>query len=179
MIDTGYLGMRLFVSENDRPNLEFFAHCADGALHLQQCAGCGLMRYPPSAGCPFCGCAESRWRPVEAAGTVYSFTEIHHATNPAFRPFLPYAVAIVELDDQRGVPTEGAALRIPGVVAMADGNFASPDVVRKIGINMRMRASYRNVCDGMALLVWTPDEKNGDDRVWRPNHAMGGTEESR
>jgi len=47
--------------------------------------------------------------PVEGRGTVHSYTEVHHAIQPAFKQFTPYLVLLVELDTQSGKPTREEA----------------------------------------------------------------------
>ncbi len=49
-----YLGMELRIDAFDQENLAYFGHCAAGGFHLQRCAACGLLRYPPTTGCPWC-----------------------------------------------------------------------------------------------------------------------------
>src|SRR5271156_934350 len=60
-----YLGMPLQVGDLDHENLEYFRHCAAHDFHLQACAGCGRLRYPPTTACPWCAVLESTWRRVE------------------------------------------------------------------------------------------------------------------
>src|SRR5262245_44706794 len=78
-LNATYLGMPLDVNELDVENIEYFRHCAAHAFHLQQCAACGLVRYPPTTACPWCAELSSRWVPVEGRGSVHSYTEVHHA----------------------------------------------------------------------------------------------------
>src|SRR5262245_53686899 len=109
-----YLGMAIQIVDADEPNREFFAHCARHDFHLQRCLECDLLHYPPSAGCPWCGSTRSEWSPVEGRGVVHSYEEVTHAVQPGFVPYIPYLVLLVELDTQRGVPSEHEALRIIG-----------------------------------------------------------------
>jgi hypothetical protein len=63
-----YLGMTLRVDALDQENLAYFRHCAVHDFHLQRCTFCGLLRYPPTTGCPWCGDPEAAWTPVEGRG---------------------------------------------------------------------------------------------------------------
>ena len=74
-----YLGMGLTVDDLDVENLEYFRHCAEHDFHLQACAQCGRLRYPPTTACPWCATLESTWKKVEGRGTVHSYSEVHHA----------------------------------------------------------------------------------------------------
>lgn len=168
-IEAAYLGITLRVDDADEPNRVFFRHCREGMLHLQACAACRRVHYPPSPACPFCGGIEQSWTAVGASGSVYSFTEVHHATNAAYKPYVPYMVAIVELDAQRGEPAPTDAIRIPAPVVLPDGSFAPPAVLSGIGINSRMRMVFRTVSEDIAFPAWTPDETSPPEAgIWRP-----------
>ncbi|MGH7041663.1 MAG: Zn-ribbon domain-containing OB-fold protein [Acetobacteraceae bacterium] len=157
-ITADYLGMSLRISDLDRENLEYFAHCARHQFHLQKCGSCGLLRYPPTTACPWCASPESRWMPVEGKGAVHSYTEVHHAIQPQFKPFTPYMVLLVDLDTQNGKPTAQEALRIAGNLCTEDGELAPPSEVRRAGIGTRMRMVFTDVNDGLSLPQWTIDE---------------------
>ena len=49
---------------------------------------------------------------MSGKGTIYSYEIIVHAIQAGFREIAPYAVVVVELDEQRGVPTEHEGLRL-------------------------------------------------------------------
>jgi len=153
-----HLGMTLTLDDLDVENTAFFGHLANGELRLQRCPENGLMRYPPATRCPFSGSAEYDWVPVDARGTLFSYTEVHHAIQPAFRAHLPYMILLVELDIQRGAPTEHDGLRIVGNLATPDGELAPPGMVAQVGIGSRMRMVFKPIGEGIAMLLWTLDE---------------------
>jgi uncharacterized OB-fold protein len=66
-----------------------------GAMRLQCCAECGLMRYPPGACCPNCLSTEARWEPLSGAGHVLSWTTYHRQYLPAYPA--PHTVVAVQL----------------------------------------------------------------------------------
>ena len=105
-IKAQYLGMPLDISELDAENLQYFGYCAEHDFRLQACGRCGLLRYPPTTACPWCAEAAARWVAVEGRGAVHSYVEVHHAIQPAFRDHVPYLVLLVDLDTQKGAPTE-------------------------------------------------------------------------
>jgi uncharacterized OB-fold protein len=167
-IRADYLGMPLAIDDLDVENLEYFRHCAAHDFHLQACSACGLLRYPPTTACPWCMSLESRWTPVEGRGAVHSYTEVHHAIQPAFRDHAPYLVLLVELDTQKGKPSEHEALRVVGNLCTADGRLASADLVRSVGIGIRVRMVFSDVAPGLALPQWTIDEAAPQpDKPWR------------
>jgi uncharacterized OB-fold protein len=157
-INAPYLGIPLQISDLDGENLAYFRHCGEHSFRLQSCSVCGLVRYPPTTACPWCAAAESRWVPVEARGVVHSYIEVHHAIQPAFKPYVPYLVLLVDLDTQRGRPTEHEALRVLGNLTTPDGVLAPPDQVRRVGIGSRVRMVFSDVAEGLALPQWTLDE---------------------
>jgi uncharacterized OB-fold protein len=157
-VEGDYLGMPLRIEALDQENLAYFRHCAAHDYHLQCCASCGLLRYPPTTGCPWCAHPQAAWTAVEGTGTVYTYAEVHHAIQPAFKDHLPYLILIVELDTQKAVPTEHDALRIAGNLATPAGDLAPPDLVAKVGIGTRVRMVFKDVAAGLAVPLWTLDE---------------------
>src|ERR1700742_3424515 len=111
-IQGNYLGMSLTVEDLDRENLTYFKHCAEHDFHLQKCDDCGLVRYPPSTGCPWCGRRRATWTAVEGKGEVHSYEEVHHAIQPAFKAKTPYMVLLVDLDTQKNQPTTDESIRV-------------------------------------------------------------------
>jgi uncharacterized OB-fold protein len=166
-ITANYLGMPLDVSGLDTENLEYFRHCAAHAFHLQACTACNLIRYPPTTACPWCAQPAARWVAVEGRGSVHSYTEVHHAIQPAFRKHTPYLILLVDLDTQKGQPTADEALRVVGNLTTADGVLAPPDMVRKVGIGTRVRMVFSDVAPGLALPQWTIDETAAPATPWR------------
>jgi uncharacterized OB-fold protein len=167
-IQAQYLGMPLSIDDLDIENLEYFKHCAEHNFHLQACNGCSLLRYPPTTACPWCMSLESRWTPVEGKGAVHSYSEVHHAIQPAFSEHTPYLILLVDLDTQKGKPTEHEALRVVGNLTTADGKLASPEQVRRVGIGTRVRMVFSDVASGLALPQWTIDETAPQpSQVWR------------
>lgn len=167
-INVEYLGMPLQVDDLDHENMAYFKHCAAHDFHLQKCDACGLIRYPPTTACPWCASLDAIWVPVEGKGTVHSYTEVHHAIQPAFKAHVPYLILLVDLDTQQGQPTEHEALRVAGNLMTADGQFAPPDLVAKVGIGSRVRMIFTDVTDGLSLPQWTLDENASQpDKPWR------------
>jgi uncharacterized protein len=166
-ITANYLGMPLDISGLDTENLEYFRHCAAHAFHLQACSACNLIRYPPTTACPWCASPEARWIPVEGRGTVHSYSEVHHAIQPAFKKHTPYLILMVDLDTQKGLPSPEEAIRVVGNLATPDGVLAPPDMVRKVGIGTRVRMVFSDVAPGLALPQWTIDEAAPPGTPWR------------
>jgi uncharacterized protein len=167
-IQATYLGMPLQLADLDHENLEYFKNCAAHDFHLQACTGCGRLRYPPTTACPWCMTLESAWKKVEGKGAVHSYTEVHHAIQPAFREHTPYLILLVDLDTQKGEPTEHEALRVIGNLCTTDGQLAPPEMVKRVGIGTRVRMVFTDVTEGLSLPQWTIDETATQPAsVWR------------
>jgi len=158
MLQGEYLGMRLTIEDVDKENRAFFNYCAQGDFRLQKGKKSGLLRYPPTTACPWSRDREYEWVSVAGKGAVHSYVEVHHAIQPAFRAHVPYMILLVDLDTQRGKPSEHEALRVVGNLLTADGEFVSPEEIKKVGIGTRVRMIFKIVSDGFALPHWTIDE---------------------
>ena len=80
-------------------NTPYWEGLAAGEVRLQRCQSCAAYQYPPESFCYACGATELVWKPVSGEGTIYSFIVVHQAYHQAFRPFIPYTVVIVQLDE--------------------------------------------------------------------------------
>jgi hypothetical protein len=67
-------------------------------------------------------------------------------------------ILLVDLDTQKGEPSEHEALRVVGNLLTAEGEFAPPEVIKKVGIGTRVRMIFKPVSAGLALPHWTIDE---------------------
>lgn len=167
-IAVNHLGLALELHEREIENTEYFRHCAAHEFRLQCCDQCELVRYPPTTACPWCANATAHWVAVEGKGTVHSYTEVHHAIQPAFEPYVPYLVLLVELDAQRGRPTPHEALRIVGNLANPDGTLAPKELVQTVGIGSRVKMVFTDIAPGLSLPQWTLDPDSPQpQRPWR------------
>jgi hypothetical protein len=163
-----YRGMNLSINDIDHENVAYFGHCAEHDFHLQKCTACGLLRYPPGTACPWCQNREFEWTPVEGRGAVHSYGEVHQAIQTQFREHTPYLILIVDLDTQKGEPSEHEALRVAGNLVTPDGELAPPELVRQVGIGSRVRMVFADVGEGLSLPMWTLDEDaEQPENLWR------------
>ncbi|MDG2276491.1 MAG: OB-fold domain-containing protein [Pseudomonadales bacterium] len=153
-----YLEMPVHLDDLDQEHLEFFSWCGKHQLRLQKCSNCSLMRFPPTTACPFCAHPDATWEPVSGRGVVYSYGEVHHAIQGAFKPHLPYMLLLVELDEQRNRPNEYDGLRVQGNLATADGLLAPPELVAEVGIGTQVKVIFQDMGDGIAMPLWVVDQ---------------------
>lgn len=163
-----YLGMAVSIRETDQENYAFFSYCGKHELRVQQCASCGLKRLPVTTACPFCASPAADWVPVTGKGTVYSYGEVHQAITRAFRPYTPYMLLLVELDEQHGEPGAFDGLRMEGNLVTSDGSLAGPELISQVGIGTRVRVFFKDIGDGLAMPQWQVDEDaTQPESVWR------------
>ena len=119
-------------------NAPFWNGLTQGEVRLQKCGACGAHQYPPESFCYACGAQNLAWVAVAGEGTVYSYTVVHQLYHKAFKPFLPYVVAIVQMD-------EG-----PRMLS------AMLELERAPRVGERVKPSILTVGDGKAFLTYVP-----------------------
>jgi uncharacterized OB-fold protein len=84
------------INEDTAP---YWEYCRKHELRMQKCQQCGYIRFPVSIVCPKCHTLEAEWTRLSGKGRVYSFIIYHQAYHPSYKDDLPYAVAIIQLDE--------------------------------------------------------------------------------
>jgi len=77
----------------------FWDGCRQGELRYQVCRACGGPQFYPRALCARCGATALDWCRASGGGTVHAVTVVHRAPSAAFRDAVPYAIALVDLDE--------------------------------------------------------------------------------
>ncbi|MFI6498618.1 Zn-ribbon domain-containing OB-fold protein [Nonomuraea typhae] len=117
----------------DRDAREWWERLAGGEFAVQECAACGVRRWPARAFCAHCRGEAWRWRAIEPVGTVESWVVSH-------RPF-----------------GDGATVVMVRLAAVAGGLvYGSWDAVREPVGGEQVRASFTDVDDAPALIAWRP-----------------------
>ncbi len=103
---------------------ELFAAAMEHRLVLPRCARCRTFRFPPRLRCPECGALDTEWMQASGKGTVYSYAVVHQKLHPAFDALIPYAVALVTLEEGPRmltllIDTDPAAVAIGAQVEVA------------------------------------------------------------
>ena len=81
----------------------FWDAAKEHRLVIQRCDACRRYVHWPQLRCPSCGSGVLSPSEVSGRGTVYSYCVVHHIFNPAFADDVPYNIAIVELEEQKGL----------------------------------------------------------------------------
>ena len=128
---------------DDQDQRPYWLSASRGELSLQRCSTCGRHVHPPGPGCPHCGGADLVWDHFgsQITGHVYSYIVVHRAFLRSFIDDVPYAVALVELDDLDKV-------RITGNVFNVDP--------AEVEIGMRVHMIWEKRPGGVTMPQWEP-----------------------
>ena len=159
-----YRGMALIVPENDSEWRGYFEAAREGRLVVRKCRDCGLLRYPPGAGCPWCASLSWSWETVSGRGTVYSYEIVAQAIQPGFRDWAPYPVVLVELDEQRGAPTPYDGLRL--VANLLTSDF-SPEAEERVAIGARVEVCFQPIAPDFVLPQFRLSGEPPQGRLWQ------------
>ena len=118
-----------------------FTHLSAGRLCFPYCAHCQRFHWYPMPLCPHCQSSRLRWQQVSGSGTLYSWTEIHHAFDARYQGPLPYIVGLIDVRDAPGVRL------VCNLVATSTAVLA---------IDMAVTADFSNVIAGDGQLVFRP-----------------------
>lgn len=127
--------------EDSRP---FWEGCKRRELLMQRCADCRHFRYTPRHLCPRCRSGACEWVPMSGCGTIYSVVVCHPPVLPAFQDRVPYAVVLVELEEDKTLRLVGNVLDAP------------PEQVR---IGASVRVAFQDLNDEIALPQWRLTEE--------------------
>ncbi len=71
---------------------------AHGELRLQRCNRCGRAYFYPRPSCPSCASTDVSWFRATGRGRLHTYL-ITHRAGPGFAGQVPYAIAVVELEE--------------------------------------------------------------------------------
>jgi DUF35 OB-fold domain, acyl-CoA-associated len=98
-----------------------------------------LTALPPSLLCPHCSSAKWSWTAVRGRGRIFSYVVYHRVYHPGFADEVPYAVAVIELD-------EGPRM-ISNVIGIA------PD---QLACDMAVEIAYQPITEAITLPKFKP-----------------------
>ncbi|HUF32763.1 MAG TPA: OB-fold domain-containing protein [Acidimicrobiales bacterium] len=124
------------VSDDTAP---FWEATRDKQLVLQWCTSCQKAIFYPRAACPGCLGDTIEWRPATGFGRVHAVSVQHKPANPFMADKVPYAVALVDLDE--------------GVRLMTNIVGCEPD---DVAVDMAVRVTWEPLTDGRHLPLFEP-----------------------
>ncbi len=143
-----YRGLNISIPETDTEYGGYFEAAKEHRLAVKACLDCDLMRGEPGPGCPWCRSLRWEWRRVSGIGRIYSYQIVEHSVLPGFRDWTPYPAILVELDEQRGHPTEDDGLRI--IANLLDESMA-PEREENVAIGSRVEVVFQDLESGLTL----------------------------
>jgi uncharacterized protein len=123
----------------DAESRPFWQAARERRLAIMKCQACGEHFFYPRILCPHCHAGAVAWVDASGRGTIYSFTIARRPAGPAFKPEVPYVVALVELE-------EGPRLMTNIVTAAVDG----------VHIGQKVSAVFEDVTDEVTLVKFAP-----------------------
>jgi len=120
----------------DNVSRTFWEATKRGELLYQECPACGNRQFYPRAVCTSC-LAEPEWRVASGTGTIHTFTVVRQNFAPPFKDWVPYAVAVVDLDE--GPRVQANVVGVP---------------VDDIRIGQQVRVEFADLNDESALPFW-------------------------
>lgn len=136
-------------SIRSRRALGLTTSAALGRFHLQVCADCAAVQYPPREICSQCLSEHLDWRPVDPRGRLLASTLLHHSNDLYFRERLPWRIGTVVMDAG------------PSVVAHVHGDCRDGEPVR---LSLKLDRS------GQAVMIALPEQATPnmeDDKTLR------------
>jgi uncharacterized protein len=116
----------------------FWDGCTRHRFLVHRCRECERAYWPASS-CVDHGSRAMHWEPARGTGTVFTYTVFHHSYDPRFADRIPYAIAVVQLDE---------------------GPFFHTDIVEcapsEVAIGLRVEAVFEEAGEGWVLPHFRP-----------------------
>lgn len=129
------------VPQADGETREFWEGLRRREIILKRCNACGRFVHYPAPVCRHCQSMDIGNARVSGKGRVYSFIVSHHVVVPGFESEAPYVVALVELEEERGLRL------VSNIVG------CRPDEVR---VGMPVEPVFEDVTPEVTLLKFRP-----------------------
>jgi len=123
----------------DVESAPFWRAARERRLAIMHCRLCDRHFFYPRELCPHCHSSVVEWTNASGRGTIYTFTIARRPAGPAFKPDVPYVVALVELE-------EGPRLMT---------NIVTADV-ESVRIGQKVTAVFEDVTEEVTLVKFAP-----------------------
>ena len=122
----------------DHDSAPYWQGLHDGKLLVQRCTECGEVQLYPRDRCLACR-GPVAWEEASGRGSIYSFTVIRQNYARPFRDWIPYVVALVDLEE--------------GPRVMSNLVDCDPDAVQ---VGMPVEVRFEVVSDTAGIALFTP-----------------------
>jgi uncharacterized OB-fold protein len=112
----------------------FWNKAAEGVLAVPKCGACERTFWHPRPRCPHCGSERVGWIRASGKGAVHTFTVVRQSGDPFFKTKVPYAVAMIDLDE--GVRIMTNIVETP---------------LEALAVGMRVEVLFEDAGDGIAI----------------------------
>jgi uncharacterized OB-fold protein len=121
----------------------FWLACRERRFLVHRCTACGRAYWPASC-CIDHGAEPMQWQEASGHGAIHTYTIVHHAYDAALADRLPYALAVVQLDE---------------------GPFFHSDIVgcdpSAVHVGMRVEVVYDRLDESNVIPRFAPEAKRG------------------
>ena len=107
---------------------------------IPRCLQCGRHFWYPRQACPHCLSPDWEWTKASGHGRLHTYTIVRQPQNPAFNDDVPYAYAMVQLDE--------------GVRMIS--NLVDVEVPEGVKIDMELEVTWDDVTDEWTLPRFRP-----------------------
>jgi uncharacterized OB-fold protein len=124
----------------DHDSAPYWQGLHDGTLLVQRCSECNEVQLYPRDRCLACR-GPVVWEEASGRGSIYSFTVIRQNYARPFRDWIPYVVALVDLEE--------------GPRVMSNLIDCDPDAVQ---VGMPVEVRFEAVSDNAGIALFTPSK---------------------
>jgi uncharacterized protein len=131
--------MRFDLPGIDPDTAPFWDAARDERLLIRRCNACARVHFYPRPFCPHCWSTDVVWETASGQATLYTWSIVHRNDLPPFGDLVPYAPAVVDLD-------EGARM----MTWVAGCAFAD------LRIGMRLQVAFEQRTEDLTVPVFRP-----------------------
>jgi len=127
------------IPEDEALTAPFWEAAKRHELLIPRCRHCNRYFWYPRAACPHCLREEWEWARASGHGRLHTFTMVHQPAHPAFTEDVPYAYAVVQLEE--------------GVRMISNVVECEPD---DVAIDMPLEVTFDDVSEQWTLVKFRP-----------------------
>jgi hypothetical protein len=110
-------------------------------LLMPQCTVCRHRWFPPSRLCPACHADAVDWVEVSGRGKIFSYVVFHRVYHPGFKDEVPYAVALIELEEGPRLLSNVVGLPLDEIVCEMPVRIVYDDITETVTLPKFARAT--------------------------------------